>query len=46
MVARWLGHGGAEQVRAAGGDPDELLAARDTMTPRATPARATSSTGS
>ncbi len=27
MVARWLGHGGAEQVRAAGGDPDELLAA-------------------
>ena len=27
MVARWLGHGGAEQVRAAGSDPDELLAA-------------------
>jgi GMP synthase-like glutamine amidotransferase len=34
MVARWLGHGGAEQVRNAGGDPDELLAAtrRETAT--------------
>ena len=26
MVARWLGLGGAEQVRARGDDPDELLA--------------------
>ena len=27
MVARWMGLGGAEQVRAHGTDPDELLAA-------------------
>ena len=40
MVARWLGHGGAEQVRAAGGDPDELLAAtRQHTARRATTAR-------
>jgi GMP synthase-like glutamine amidotransferase len=38
MVRDWIEHGGAEQYRARGGDPDELLAATRRNTARSRPA--------
>jgi hypothetical protein len=38
MVRDWIEHGGAEQYRARGGDPDELLATTRANTARSRPA--------
>ena len=38
MVRDWIEHGGAEQYRSRGGDPDELLAETRTNTARSRPA--------
>jgi GMP synthase-like glutamine amidotransferase len=38
MVRDWIEHGGAEQLRARGGDPDELLAATRRNTTASRPA--------
>ena len=37
MVRDWIEHGGAEQYRARGGDPDELLAETRANTARSRP---------
>ena len=38
MVRDWIEHGGAEQYRSRGGDPDELLATTRANTARSRPA--------